>query len=113
MIADNESEMESVNAQIGAIDAGIAALKSAYKSLDKAQSTVGSGKGSKEKDKDAFDIDASKLKKTEDEIERYHEVREVLESIGYDLDDISKKKDRAFGRDRLKAIEAETKLLKK
>ena len=62
--------MNSVNAQIGAIDAGIAALKSAYKSLDKAQSTAGSGKGSKEKDKDAFDIDASKLKKTEDEIER-------------------------------------------
>lgn len=113
MIADNKSEMNSVNAQIGAIDAGIAALKSAYKSLDKAQASAGSGKGSKEKDKDAFDIEADKLKKIEEESERYHEVKEALQSVGYELDDISKKKDRAFGANKLKAIEAETKALKK
>ena len=113
MIADNQSEMDAIDAQIGSIDAGIAALKSAYKSLDKAQASAGSGDKSKEKDKDAFDIEVDKLKKIEEESERYHEVKEALQSVGYELDDIAKKKDRVFGANKLKAIEAETKALKK
>lgn len=120
MQADNQAQMDAINAQIGSIDAGIAALESAYKSLDKAQESAGSkdekdsSKDKKEKkNKDSFDIDADNFKKTEDEIDRYHVIKNILESIGYELDEISERKDRAFGKNKIKAINDETAALKK
>ena len=117
MQADNQAQMDAINAQIGSIDAGIAALESAYTSLDKAQESAGSGdkdSSSKEKkDKEAFDIEQDKFKKLDEETERYHEIQNTLESIGYELDEIAERKGRAFGKDKIKAINDETAALKK
>ena len=59
----------------------------------------GGGGGSKKKKQDK--------KKTSDEVERYHAINKQLNSMGKKLDDISKKKDRAFGPSRLKYMDQE------
>lgn len=48
-----------------------------------------------------------RLKDLKDEIERYHEINEVLEDTENQLDAISKAKDRAFGPDKLKYMDQE------
>lgn len=58
--------------------------------------TTGSG-GSKKKDK----------KTKSDEIERYHEIRNTIEDLNKQLDETNKKKDRAFGKGKLKAYDDE------
>lgn len=81
-----QQELDSVNAQIGAVDAGIAALKSAGDSLDEAQRTAGtkepgskSGGGSeKEKDPDHMDY-------LDDEIDKYHDINNELKQIASTL----------------------------
>lgn len=52
-------------------------------------------------------------KASNDEIDRYHYVKEVLEDISDELDKVSKAKDRAFSQDKLKAIDQEIKLYEK
>ena len=56
-----------------------------------------SDKGSKKKD----------AKKASDEIDRYHVIKEQMEDISNELDEISKAKDRAFGGDKLKLMDDE------
>lgn len=73
----------------------------------------GGGKGSKPKTKDKTKVDESKLKKEDDEIERYHKIRNELEDITHELTMIGKAKDRAFGRNKIKQLDAETASLKK
>ena len=53
--------------------------------------------GSKKKDK----------KTKDDEIERYHEIRNTIEDLNKQLDETNKKKDRAFGKGKLKAYDDE------
>lgn len=50
-----------------------------------------------------------KTKSKNDEIERYHEIKEKLSDIENELNAISKAKDRAFGGDKLKLMDAELK----
>ena len=63
--------------------------------------------------KDRVEIDEKEYKKQDKEIERYHEIKNTLETIGFNLDKIAQKKDKAFGKAKLKAIEQETKELEK
>lgn len=63
--------------------------------------------------KDLSEIDLSQKKRQDEEIERYHVINNQLESIGYNLDVLKKKKDRAFGSDRLRLLDRETKMLEK
>lgn len=60
-------------------------------------SSSGGGGGSSKKDK----------KKYGDEIERYHEINEVLEDLQSQLDAIAEAKDRAFGQDKLDLLDQE------
>lgn len=46
-------------------------------------------------------------KKKSDEIERYHEIRNTIEDLNKQLDETNKKKDRAFGKGKLKAYDDE------
>ena len=72
-----------------------------------------SGGGSTPKAKEKFKVDKDQLKTLDEEKERYHEISNALESVGYELDEIADKKDRAFGKDKLKAMEEEEAALKK
>ena len=63
--------------------------------------------------KEKFEIDEKEYKKEDKEIERYHEIKNTLETIGFNLDKIAQKKDKAFGKAKLKAIAEETKELEK
>ena len=107
-----EAEIESTEHQIGAIDAGIAALKSAGKSLDEAQAGAGSGGGgSSPKEKDLTEFDESQLKNLEDELDRYHDINNALEITSQLLNKISTEKDRAFGGNKVTKINEEIKAL--
>ena len=55
---------------------------------------------------------AESQKKAGDEIERYHEIERALKSLGKQYDMLSKKKDRAFGGQRLAYIKQEQEMLK-
>lgn len=99
-----KAELTTVNNQIGAIDAGIAALKSGSKSLDKMQlnpggekSGGGGGGGS-----------SSKSAKDESEaLERYHEINRTLEDQEHLLSELETQAERTYGLDRLKLYEKE------
>lgn len=89
-----------------------------YSSSNKGGGSPGSsggnkGGGSTPKAKEKFKIDKDQLKNLDEEKERYHEISNALESVGYELDEIADKKDRAFGKDKLKAMEEEEAALKK
>lgn len=66
----------------------------------------GGGGGSKDKKKEKKD-----LVRYKDEIERYHVQNETLERISENLDEIDKLKDRAYGKNHLAQLEAETEAL--
>ena len=72
----------------------------------------GSGRRAAEK-KSKVEIDEKEYKKEDKEIERYHEIKNTLETIGYNLDKIAQKKDKAFGKAKIQAIREETKELEK
>lgn len=65
----------------------------------------GGGGGSKKETKE--------FKKKDNEIERYYEVNNSLETMGKMLDRISNKKEHAFGKDKIKLMEDEYKILEK
>ena len=67
------------------------------KNLAKTATPTKKGGGGSKKDK----------KKASDEIERYHEIKDTLESLEKQYDSISKKKDRAFGKEKLDYIDQE------
>jgi hypothetical protein len=46
-------------------------------------------------------------KKYSDEIDRYHEIKELLSDVNRELDKISKAKERAFGADKLALMDKE------
>ena len=74
----------------------------------------GGGGGGREFRKiDRTEKDEKQKKKAEDEIERYHKVRNELQDIEKELSLIGKAKDRAFGRNKIRQIDAETASLKK
>ena len=50
-------------------------------------------------------------KELDEEIERYHEIKEILDDIGNELDRINKAKDRAFGPKKIALIQMERKTL--
>ena len=82
-----------------------------YSSTNSGGITNSSGnKGAKKK---PVKKDSSQYKKSTKEAERYHEVKNELEAIGHELEMISKEKDRAFGQDKIDAINKETKALEK
>jgi organic radical activating enzyme len=61
-------------------------------------------KENKIKKKEAFDIDDDQFKSLDEEVERYHEINNELEVLADNLDAISKKKERAYGPNRIKLI---------
>ncbi|MBO7535890.1 MAG: hypothetical protein J6T34_01945, partial [Bacilli bacterium] len=72
----------------------------------------GGGRRTEPKEKkEHVEVDQKEYKKEDKEIERYHEIKNTLETIGFNLDKIAQKKDKAFGKAKLKAINEETKAL--
>lgn len=109
-IDEIQLELNSVNAQIGSVDAGIAALKSANLSLDKTQANLGSGSGG---DNEGTKYDAEDEKTLEDIEDRYHEITREIENQNDLLDDIGNNIDRAYGAKKLQAYQKELQELEK
>lgn len=95
-IAEQQQKLASVNAQIGSIDAGIAALKSADIYLDRLQKNLGKT--------------SSEVKKL---AERYHEITREIQYQEKLLDKLSKTKDRVYGKARIDNINQEIEANKK
>ena len=55
--------------------------------------------------------DSSMFKRTSEEIEQYHDINNILDKIGYKLDEINQRKSRAFGKAHIDAINEEKKAL--
>lgn len=93
MKKDTNAAISNITNQIGNIDSGIAALKSAGSSLDKAQAGAGKGSG-KDSDKDLL----------EDERDIYHDINVEIALIDKNLEKLSKAQEKAFGKDLVKNL---------
>lgn len=111
--AQLEAQIESGTQNVADLKAALAALNA---SSDRALSSIGnvnSGKSGEIKtDKNSGKEKEKDIKKLDDEIDRYHAIKELLEDIGVELNRIQKKKDRAWGGGKLAAINEETAALK-
>ena len=90
-LASLEEDAANVNLQISRLNNGVNSAISAFDG-------VGKGNGSSDK---------SKIKNLNDEIDRYHVIKNQLEDIEAQLDRISKAKERAFGAEKLNLIQQE------
>ena len=106
-----ELERNQINAQIGAIDAGIAALKSADLSLDKTQRELGTETSGGDNEGTVYDPEAEKT--LEDIEDRYHEINREIEDQNSLLEDVGNNIERAYGNRRLQAYEKELQELNK
>lgn len=89
LIAGTDNELKAVGAQIGAIDAALAQLRSG----NLINSTVGGGKGGSDTAKELKEV-----------LERYHEITREIEYQKELLDDISTAADRAYGTDKIEML---------
>ena len=89
LIAGTDNELKAVGAQIGAIDAALARLRSG----NLINSTVGGGKGGSDTAKELKEV-----------LERYHEITREIEYQKELLDDISIAADRAYGTDKIEML---------
>lgn len=89
LIAGTDNELKAVGAQIGAIDAALARLRSG----NLINSTVGGGKGGSDTAKELKEV-----------LERYHEITREIEYQKELLDDISTAADRAYGADKIEML---------
>lgn len=88
LITGTDNELKAVGAQIGAIDAALARLKTG----NLINSTVGGGKG------------GDTAKELKEVLERYHEITREIEYQKELLDDISTAADRAYGTDKIEML---------
>ena len=107
------NDIEGMIAEIGATGIDLSHLMGNVSTGEGPDGPEKEKSGSDKKDKDYFDFEADKLKLSEEEIERYHEIENALEVIADELEAISKEKDRAFGQKRLALIDKESAALKK
>ncbi len=108
------NDIEGMIAEIGATGIDLKHLIGDIKNGDGPDGPDDDKSSSKEKDdKKSFDFDPNQFKKSDEEIERYHEILNSLEAIGYELENISTAKDRAFGKDKINLMNKEANALKK
>ena len=82
--------------------------------LDEDPDTGGGGGGDK-KDKEKAEpktVEATEKKDLDEEIERYYEINEVLDDLNRELDEIGKKKDEAWGPNKIVQMDKELNKLK-
>jgi DNA repair exonuclease SbcCD ATPase subunit len=104
-----QAQLNSVRKQIGSIDAGIAALKSADASLDKYQGDLGKSKnkgGGGGGNKDAKSKDPN-----QDELDRYQLVNVQLKEISKELSKLEKQKSKLFGGKLIENLNKQVKIL--
>lgn len=104
MIKDADADIETLQEQIGAADAGIAALKTGWDSLDEAQK--GSKKSGSSKDPDQMDL-------LDDEIDRYHDINLQIKAIERNLSNVEKQQERLTGKDLVNNLNQQLDILHK
>ena len=109
MLKDGELTVQQLRQILSAqnIEVDFTVDKSGNTIIDKAFKTFDSSLFDTSFIKEQQEARKKRLKDLKDEIERYHEINEVLEDTENQLDAISKAKDRAFGPDRLKYMNQE------
>ena len=91
LIQETEAQIRGIDGQIGAADAGIAALKSSYIALDKLKGNLGKGSGKSGSE--------SYLERLEGEADRYHQINQQIKLVTNSLNKLEKEKDKLFGKD--------------
>ena len=94
LIDATESSIEGIDNQLGAIDAGIAALKSAGSSLNKYQKDLAAKKDSSGGGKDKQDMDLIK-----DKVDIYHDLNLEIKNLSNEMNKLGKQEKKLFGRD--------------
>lgn len=89
LIAGTDNELKAVGAQIGAIDAALARLRTG----NLINSTVGGGKGGSDTTKELKEV-----------LERYHEITREIEYQKSLLDELSTRVDRAYGTSKIEML---------
>ena len=103
LISATESSIDGIDNQLGAIDAGIAALKSAGTALDKYQKDLhAEGQGS---DKDKMDL-------VKDQIDIYHDLDLELKNLSNSLSKLGKQEKKLFGQDLINNLNEQLGVLK-
>ena len=98
-ILNSQNKYMTAYNNVGANDAIIAALEGAGISLDKKQS------GAKD------DKDKKEEKRKEDEIDRYWELNRAIENVEESLSDLDKQQEKLYGKEKIKSLKEENKLL--
>lgn len=109
MLKDGELTVQQLRQILSAqnIEVDFTVDKSGNTIIDKAFKTFDSSLFDTSSIKKQQEARKKRLKDLKDEIERYHEINEILGDTENQLDAISKAKDRAFGPDRLKYMDQE------
>lgn len=115
---DNQTQIDAINDQIGAIDSGIAALESASTHLDKLQETAGTkapgsdkSGGNKNKEEEPDTSQTDELDYLEDERDLYHDINIEISDYDTYLNRLEKQQDKLIGSGLLKNLEQQKKLL--
>lgn len=114
MNQDTQAQIDSINNQIGAIDAGIAALNSASDKLDYKQSH--GGKTPKEASKDSKDDKKEKDPDqmdpfTDKDVDVFREVDQEINKISKDLSSLQREEKRLTGKELLDNLNKQLKVL--
>ena len=90
LIDATQTEIDGLDNQLGAIDAGIAALKSAGSSLNKYQKDLATKKDGSGKDKQDMDL-------VKDKVDIYHDLNLELKNLSNAMDKLGKQEKKLFG----------------
>lgn len=103
--ATSEAEKQVRENMIKSVEAIVAYNKAAKVGLDKDfDAAMGVGKKASEKDK-------KDLKKYDDEFDRYHDIKEVLEELADAISDVEKQQKHLYGKELAKSLREENTLL--
>jgi DNA-binding FrmR family transcriptional regulator len=102
----NSKQAEDINAQISNIDKRINSMEHEILINEALKNQDLADYGSTDPNKDGSDNKKS-VEEMIELAERYHEIKKQIEAINHELDILSKKKDRAFGKAKVKLMDQE------
>jgi hypothetical protein len=113
MISQTESELGSLDDQIGYIDLAIASLNASSTALDKAQSELGKTTGSSSGSSSDSTTDPETLDLLEDELDLYHDIDLEINKITTSLSRLQKQQEKLVGKDLINNLNKQLEVLEK
>jgi hypothetical protein len=113
MISQTESELGSLDDQIGYIDLAIASLNASSTALDKAQSELGKTTDSSSSSSSDSTTDPETLDFLEDELDLYHDIDLEINKITTSLSRLQKQQEKLVGKDLINNLNKQLEVLEK